>query len=221
MKATDLAVAAYFWNLNHCAHHLWTHPELPGDRGEASGPFSNWRRCSSSPCPSSGPPAMAAAPAHSCFGLCPPASPPPGKGGVEEGAAPLRFPLTTAWPAGPLGLGQASSGAWSRGPRSKPGPWQPLRVKSRGWKVLKVMAGASRLPVSTEKFLSQGLHLSLPPTTPRLRLRPSTSPPPRQSRHRTPEGQAQSSQQEKGRRGGRDCFSGRRSKEPRRRRGLR
>ena len=126
MKATDLAVAAYFWNLNHCAHHLWTHPELPGDRGEASGPFSNWRRCSSSPCPSSGPPAMAAAPAHSCFGLCPPASPPPGKGGVEEGAAPRRFPLTTAWPAGPLGLGQASSGAWSRGPRSKPGPWQPL-----------------------------------------------------------------------------------------------
>lgn len=146
---------------------------------------------------------------------------PRGRGGVEEGAAPRRFPLTTAWPAGPLGLGQASSGAWSRGPRSKPGPWQPLRVKSRGWKVLKVMAGASRLPVSTERFLSQGLRLSLPPTTPRLRLRPSTSPPPRQSRHRGPEGQAQSSQQEKGRRGGRDCFSGRRSKEPRRRRGLR
>lgn len=69
----------------HCTHHLWTHPELPRDRGEASGPFSNWRRCSSSPCPSSGPPAVAAAPAHSCFGLCPPTSPPPGEGRSREG----------------------------------------------------------------------------------------------------------------------------------------
>ena len=114
---------------------------------------------------------------------------PRGRAGVEEGAAPRRFPLTTAWPAGPLGLGQASSGAWSRGPRSKPGPWQLLRFKPRGWKVLKVMAGASRLPVSTERFLGQGLRLSLPPTTlpgsgsgPPLPLRP------RQSSHGEPEG---------------------------------
>ena len=126
--------------------------------------------------------------------------PPPWEVGVEE-EVPPRFPLTTAWTAGPLGLGQAPSGAWSRGPRSKPGPWQLLRFKSRGWKVLKVMAGASRLPVSTERFLSQGLRLSLPPTIPRgSGSGPPLPPLPRQSTHRGPEGQAESGEQEKCRR---------------------
>ena len=50
--------------------------------------------------------------------------------------------------------------------------------------MLKVMAGASRLPVSTERFLSQGLRLSLPPTIPRgSGSGPPLPPLPRQSTH--------------------------------------
>ena len=68
-----------------------------------------------------------------------------GRVGAEEGATPPRFPLTAACAAEALGLGRASSAfrAWSLGPGSKPRPWQLLRFKSRGWKVLKVMVGAS------------------------------------------------------------------------------
>lgn len=71
---------------------------------------------------------------------------------------PPRFRLTATWTVGALGLGWASSafGAWSLGPGSEPRPWQLRRFKSMGWKVLKVTAGASRLPVSTESFLSDG-----------------------------------------------------------------
>lgn len=65
--------------------------------------------------------------------------------GAEEGATPPRFPLTAGCTAEALGLGWASWAfrAWSLGPGSKPRLWQLLRFKSMGWKVLKVMVGAS------------------------------------------------------------------------------
>lgn len=55
-----------------------------------------------------------------------------------------RPPLTIVWTAGALGLGWASSAfrAWNLGLGSKPGPWQLLLVKSKGWKVLKVDVGS-------------------------------------------------------------------------------
>ena len=66
---------------------------------------------------------------------------------------PAGFPLTAVWTAGTLGLGWASSAfrAWILGPWSKPRSWQLLRGSSRGWKVLKVGAGALPLPVSTKR----------------------------------------------------------------------
>lgn len=52
-----------------------------------------------------------------------------------------RFPLTAAWTSGALGLNGASPACrvWSLVSLSK--PWQLFRVKSKGWKVVKVGGG--------------------------------------------------------------------------------
>lgn len=64
-----------------------------------------------------------------------------------------RFPLTTVSTAGALGPSWASAafGAWGLGPGSKLRPGQLLLVRSEGWKVLKVGAGALQLPVGAKR----------------------------------------------------------------------
>lgn len=100
---------------------------------------------------------LAQAPAISAPALCAPAAggprPPRGRAGSRGGRRTPRFPLTVASTAGVLGPGWASSafGAWSLGPGSKLEPGQLLLVKSKGWKVLKVGAGALRLPVGAQR----------------------------------------------------------------------
>lgn len=76
-----------------------------------------------------------------------------GRAGSRGGRCMPRFPLTTVPTAGALGPGWASSafGAWGLGPGSELRPGQLLLVKSKGWKVLKVGAGALRLPVSAKR----------------------------------------------------------------------